>query len=162
MRSLLSLPLFLVMLFLAASAQAVDFPVFMTGSWHGTFDGTVVDEHWSSADGGLMLASSRTISPKGKTSFEFLRIEKRGDSLVFLAMPQARAETPFPLKTITASRVVFENLEHDYPQRVSYWRDGAKLCARVDGMLGGKLESEEWCWDQAVAAAAAVAGSAAR
>ena len=144
----LGLPL-VVLLLLAGSARAADFPTFMTGAWHGTFAGTTVDEQWTSAEGGLMLATSRTISAKGKTSFEFLRIEHRNGSLVFLAMPQARPETPFPLKTITASRVVFENLEHDYPQRISYWRDGAKLCARTEGMLQGKLESEEWCWERA-------------
>jgi len=137
-----------VMVFLAASARAADFPAFMTGAWHGTFAGTVVDEQWTTADGGVMLAASRTISPKGKTSFEFLRIEQRNGTLVYLAMPQARPETPFPLKTMTSSRVVFENLEHDYPQRILYWRDGAKLCARTEGMLHGKPEAEEWCWDR--------------
>ncbi|HWS71734.1 MAG TPA: DUF6265 family protein [Thermoanaerobaculia bacterium] len=147
----------IVILFLAASARAADFPTFMTGAWHGSFGGTIVDEQWTNAEGGLMLATSRTISPKGKTTFEFLRIAKRNGSLVYLAMPQARPETAFPLKTMTDSRVVFENLQHDFPQRILYWRDGAKLCGRIEGTLNGKLEGEEWCWDQALAAAGSVA-----
>lgn len=133
----------------AASARAADFPVFMTGSWHGTFGGATVDEQWTNAQGGVMLATSRTVGANGKTSFEFLRIERRDGALVYLAMPQARPETPFPLKTMTDSRVVFENLGHDYPQRILYWRDGAKLCGRVEGMVHGKLEGEEWCWSRA-------------
>lgn len=140
------------LLFVAAvSARAADFPVFMSGSWHGTFGGTIVDEQWTSAEGGMMLATSRTIAPNGRTSFEFLRIERRNGTLVYLAMPQARPETTFPLKTMTDSRVVFENLEHDYPQRILYWRDGAKLCGRVEGMVKGMLEGEEWCWSAASA-----------
>ena len=149
----------IAILLFAASAQAADFPTFMTGAWHGTFGGTVVDEQWTNANGGVMLATSRTISPKGKTTFEFLRIEQRNGTLVYLAMPQARPETPFALKSMTATRVVFENLDHDFPQRIIYWRDGAKLCGRVEGTRHGKLEGEEWCWTQAVAA---VRGSAVR
>jgi hypothetical protein len=140
----------IAILFLAASARAAEFPTFMTGAWHGSFGGTVVDEQWTNAEGGLMLATSRTVSPKGKTSFEFLRIAKRNGSLVYLAMPQARPETAFPLKTMTDSRVVFENLQHDFPQRIIYWRDGAKLCGRVEGIVHGKVEGEEWCWNRAV------------
>lgn len=139
----------IAILFLAATAHGADFPTFMTGAWHGTFGGTVVDEQWTSADGGLMLATSRTISPKGKTTFEFLRIEKRNGTLAYVAMPQARPETAFLLESMTSTRVVFENLRHDFPQRILYWRDGAKLCGRVEGMLHGKLEGEEWCWSPA-------------
>jgi len=147
----------IVILFFAASARAAEFPTFMTGAWHGSFGGTVVDEQWTNADGGLMLATSRTVSPKGKTSFEFLRIAKRNGSLAYLAMPQGRPETAFPLKSMTDSRVVFENLKHDFPQRIIYWRDGAKLCGRIEGTLHGKQEGEEWCWDQALGAAGSVA-----
>jgi len=57
---------------------------------------------------------------------------------------------PFPisLKESSAERVVFENLEHDFPQRLIYWRESKKLCARVEGTIGGKSESEQWCWEK--------------
>ena len=61
---------------------AVNFPVWMTGSWKSA--GT--EEHWTSADGGIMLGMSREIGDH-KTSFEFLRIERTDDSLVYQAMP---------------------------------------------------------------------------
>ncbi len=136
----------LIVLFVAASASAADFPTWMTGSWATTLGDTKMEEHWTTAEGGLMLGMHRDVAKDGKTSFEFLRIEKRGDSLVYQAMPRGRPATPFSLMSATSSKIVFENLQHDFPQRIIYWRDGAKLCARVEGMLQGKLESEEWCW----------------
>ena len=44
-------------------------------------------------------------------------------------------------------RVVFENAEHDFPQRIIYWmtKDGS-LHAKIEGSLGGKPASEEWTW----------------
>jgi hypothetical protein len=135
-------------LLMAAQLNAADFPGWMAGSWGGTSDGVKMEEHWTSADGGLMLGMHRDVAPNGKTSFEFLRIEKKGAALVYQAMPSGRPPTPFTLKTSTADRVVFENLGHDFPQRILYWRAGERLCARVEGKISGKKMSEEWCWSR--------------
>lgn len=127
---------------------AADLPSWMAGSWTGERNGTVMEEHWTTAGGGVMLGMHRDVR-SGRASFEFLRIEKTSDSLVYQAMPGGRPATPFPLKSATESRVVFENLEHDYPQRIIYWRDGDRLCARTEGTIRGRDESEEWCWTRA-------------
>jgi hypothetical protein len=41
---------------------------------------------------------------------------------------------------------VFANPQHDFPQRILYWRDGDALCAAVEGALQGEETREEWCW----------------
>lgn len=125
---------------------AANLPTWMTGSWQLKTAGVTMEEHWTSADGGVMLGMHRDVMKDGKTSFEFLRIEQKDGALVYLAMPGGKPATPFPLKSSTDSRIVFENLTHDFPQRIIYWRDGKKLCARVEGTIGGKEEAEEWCW----------------
>ena len=124
------------------------FPVWMAGSWRGTVDGVTMEEHWTSAAGDVMLGMHRDVRSGVKTSFEFARIEKKGDTLVYQAMPGGRPATPFTLKESSAQRVVFENPEHDFPQRIIYWRESNKLCARVEGPIGGKSESEQWCWEK--------------
>lgn len=136
----------LMILLVVAAAQAGEFPAWMSGSWRLTTDGETVEEHWTTAAGGLMLGMNRTIDRAGKPSFEFLRIERRGGSLAYLAMPSGRPPTTFPLKSLENRRVVFENLKHDYPQRILYWRDAEKLCARVEGIIDGKVQGEQWCW----------------
>jgi uncharacterized protein DUF6265 len=129
-------------------AAVTVFPAFMKGSWRANLGGAKVEEHWTSGDGGLMVGMNRTVAPDGKTSFEFLRIQEKDGALAYLAMPGGGPETAFPLKSLTKSRVVFENVKHDFPQRIIYWRKEKQLCARVEGMMNGKLEGEEWCWDR--------------
>jgi hypothetical protein len=41
-------------------------------------------------------------------------------------------------------KVVFENLEHDFPQRIIYSRSGDTLTARIEDESGEK--SMEWVW----------------
>ena len=131
----------MLLLFASVNAHAAVMPSWMSGAWRGESAGTRMEEHWTSPDGGVMLGMHRDVKRGGKFSFEFLRIEEKDGSLVYLAMPSGRPATPFPLKTITKDRVVFENPEHDFPQRIIYWRDGKRLCARVEGKIGGKEES---------------------
>src|SRR4051812_34655810 len=121
----------IAILFAALIAHAAEMPSWMQGSWRAESHGTRMEEHWTSAGAGVML-----------------RIEQKDGSLVYLAMPSGRPATPFPLKSITAGKVIFENLRHDFPQRIIYWRDGKKLCGRVEGTIGGKEESEECCWSR--------------
>ena len=138
----------LILLLTASTAAAADFPTWMTGSWRAQLGPAQVEEHWTTADGGLMLGTNRTVGPKGKTSFEFLRIQEKDGKLAYVAQPGGNPATIFPMKSLTKSRVVFENLKHDFPQRVIYWRDGERLCARVEGTMEGKVEGEEWCWER--------------
>ncbi len=42
-------------------------------------------------------------------------------------------------------RAVFENGEHDFPQRILYWLDPeGRLHARVEGRLAGQPRGQEW------------------
>jgi uncharacterized protein DUF6265 len=121
-------------------------PTWMSGWWGGDVGGVRMEEVWTKPANGLMVGMHRDVLPGGKVSFEFLRIESKDGSLVYKAMPGGRPATDFPLKTATPSRIVFENPKHDFPQRIIYWRDGRKLCARVEGSMHGKEAAEQWCW----------------
>lgn len=119
----------------------------MAGSWVGTTGGVEMEEHWTAPKGNSMIGMHRDVA-KGRTmSFEFLRIEQQGDQVVYLSMPGGRSPaTPFPLKEVSGTRVVFENPKHDFPQRIIYWKDGNDLRARIEGTMNGKAGSEEWRW----------------
>lgn len=119
----------------------------IAGSWTGTIQGVEMEEHWTKPNGGSMIGIHRDVA-KGRTvSFEFLRIEMQNDQLVYLSMPNGRSPaTPFPLKELSGTRVVFENPAHDFPQRIIYWKDGHDLRARIEGTMNGKAGGEEWRW----------------
>jgi len=106
------------------------------------------EEHWIAPRGGIMLGVNRSINGQGKTSFEYLRIESTEDGrMVYYASPMGRGETAFALLEVIENRVVFENLEHDFPQRISYWLDDKRqLHARIDGKINGKSRQSEWIW----------------
>lgn len=122
----------------------------LAGSWGKDSAGVRTEEHWMAPHGGLMVGMARSVAGGRVRSFEFLRIREWGDSIAYIASPGGRPPTPFPLKELGERSVVFENLAHDFPQRISY-RLGAdgRLTARTEGMVRGKLEAEEWTWSRA-------------
>ena len=105
-----------------------------------------MEEHWTSPGGGTLVGMHRDVSNGRTASFEFLRIEEQNGRLVYLASPRGAPATPFVAMEIGRERIVFENKAHDFPQRVLYWREGANLCARVEGTMQGKPAAEEWRW----------------
>ena len=129
---------------------ALDALAWMAGAWSGSSGGIEMEEQWTVPKGNSMIGMHRDVG-KGRTlGFEFLRIEQLADSIVYLSMPNGRSPaTPFPLKEVSGTRVVFENRTHDFPQRIIYWKDGADLRARIEGTQNGKEGSQEWRWSSA-------------
>lgn len=138
--------LIIVLALLAPSTFAADLPKWIAGSWKLEAGGTHVEEHWTTADGGLMVGMGKTITSKGRVQFEFIRIMEVDGKVAYVAMPQAKPATIFTLKSTTDQRIVFENPEHDFPQRIIYWLADGKLCARTEGTVNGREEGEEWCF----------------
>lgn len=131
----------------SAPPASVTALAWMAGSWAGTEGRFAHEEHWTAPRGGAMVGMHRTVGSGRMVEFEFLRIEERDGTLVYLAMPGGRSPaTPFTLAELDRERVVFENAAHDFPQRVLYWKDGAALRARVEGTVDGRQRSMEWRW----------------
>ncbi len=151
------IPALTVLLLLAAApapaapappaSASVDSLAWMAGTWQGTDRGVDYEETWTQPKGGSLLGMHRDIKDGRTVGFEFFRIETTKDGLAYLASPQGRPATAFWLKELGARRVVFENLQHDFPQRVLYWMaDDGALHARIEGTMKGKAASQEWRW----------------
>jgi len=99
---------------------------------------SVSEEVWLEPVAGKMFGVGRTIMRGVHTlSFEFMWIEQAKDGLVFNAQPNGAAPTAFPMVRSGPGEIVFENPRSDYPQRVTYRRDGDRLQAtisQIDGM----------------------------
>ena len=119
----------------------------LTGHWTGIQDGMDMEESWLAPKGNTMLGLHRDVKHDRTVSFEFLRIEASAGGITYWASPRARPATPFHLIEATGKKVVFENPQHDFPQRIIYWlsNDDA-LHARIEGTLRGQAASEEWTW----------------
>jgi hypothetical protein len=127
-------------------AAGVESLAWMAGSWASGGAPVETEEHWTAPKAGSLLGMNRTTKGGKTVMFEFLRIEARPDGVFYLASPGGRPATPFKLKESQKEKAVFENPEHDFPQRILYWREGANLCARVEGTQKGKPAGEQWCW----------------
>ena len=114
----------------------------LAGDWSGTMGRSSIEERWTPAAGGSMLAVSRTIKDDRLAAFEFLRIVERDGSLVYIAQPNGRPPTEFTLTRIDAESATFENPSHDFPNMIRYTRrpDGS-LEARVSGAGGERPQT---------------------
>ncbi len=112
----------------------------LAGCWQGRSERGVSDEQWMSPAGGVLLGMGRTVRGDRVVSYEFLRIEPRDGRLAYVARPSGQAEAAFPLLRASATEAVFENLQHDFPQRIVYARTGATLRARVESADGKKAQ----------------------
>jgi hypothetical protein len=120
----------------------------MAGSWSSTENGKVSEEYWTAPAGDLMLGIHRDVDGE-RAAFEFLRIELSEAGTAMLASPQGRPATPFALVETSKERAVFANPEHDFPEKILYWREGASLCAAIEGPMQGETVRESWCWKPA-------------
>jgi len=115
---------------------------FLTGVWVESHGASRVEEYWTPAAGGQLLGAGRELQEGNLMFFEHMRIEERGASLVFVALPFGKNSTEFALKSCAARELLFENEAHDYPKRIHYRLESdGTLVARIEGD-GGR--AEEW------------------
>jgi len=116
----------------------------LVGTWHGeTRNGGQFYETWVVAKDGSMHGSGFRVL-KGDTVFgEGLRIEKRDRDLYYVAaVNENAAPAEFKMTAQRSFKTIFENPEHDFPQRITYQRrkDGS-LYVTAELLDGGrKLE----------------------
>lgn len=104
----------------------------LVGDWCGTQGKDRLQESWR-LHGDALLGMAGTMREGRLRNFEYTRITMGKDGLQFVAQPGGVAPTAFPLASHGPQRVDFANAAHDFPQRVSYWRDGEKLRAEIAG-----------------------------
>lgn len=122
-----------------AAEPALPRLAWLAGCWKADPGEAGSVEHWLPAAGGNMLGVSRTVRQGKTVAYEFTRITEGPDGMpVFHAMPSGQSPSSFPAVKLTDREVVFENLAHDFPQRVVYAVDGDRLNARIEGQRNGQ------------------------
>jgi len=114
----------------------------MSGCWerNDKAKGLVITEQWMSPAGTSIIGMGRTVKNGKTVGFEYMRIEQKSDGIFFIAKPsENKEETAFKLKSSTLNEAVFENPEHDFPQRVIYKLLGNKMIGRIEGNQDGKF-----------------------
>lgn len=142
-RGIVSVVLFVVCGCFAVRAQdSVDSLTWMAGCWELNVPQRqmTIAEHWMKPAGGTLIGMSRTVRGGKTTGFEYIRVETTSDGIDYVAKPSSnKEETRFKLVKSSANEVVFENLGHDFPQRIIYRSQTDGLFARIEGTQNGKL-----------------------
>jgi hypothetical protein len=137
-------------LVLAPSAALAETPDlgWMSGHWRSTEDGVVSEEFWTDAAGGLMLGANRTVSDGRAVAFEHMRIYTplpgSEAATVYCAQPGGTPATCFALVSWEDGRAQFENPDHDFPQRITYSREGDRLTATISDMADTQVMQFGW------------------
>ena len=114
---------------------SLDSLAWIAGCWSGGSGARTSLEQWMKPSGKTMLGMSRTVA-KGKTvEYEFLRLhEELNGEIFYTALPSGQQEASFKLIRLEKHMAVFENPEHDFPQRIIYkLEDDGTLKARIEG-----------------------------
>ncbi len=115
----------------------------LSGCWAYDNEEPGSGEYWMPPVGGTMFALSRTVRDSKTVAFEYLRIEESAEgSLALFASPSGQSPARFDMVSLTNNEVVFENPEHDFPQRIIYRlaQDG-RLIGRIEGPPNGRPKS---------------------
>jgi len=113
----------------------------LAGYWLSCEGGRDVAETWSERRGGVMMGYT-IMTGAGGSSWEQMRIEAGATGEPsFIAQPRG-AERPAAFRLVRSGprEAVFENPEHDFPQRVIYRRQGSRLTGRIEGAGGRSME----------------------
>jgi hypothetical protein len=136
-----------VLVFSACSRKA-DLRSFawLEGKWVGRYDTVPIFEQWKPADGKIMYGRGGVLSEKDTVFAEKISIEEREDGLYYIAVVKGNpGAAEFKFTGFKNDTAVFENPEHDFPQRVLYFKDGeSTFYACVDGKFNGKYVKEEF------------------
>ncbi len=144
-RSLACVVLFTVCGAIAVRSQtaSVDSLGWMAGCWELNVPQRqmTIAEHWMKPAGGTLIGMSRTVRGGKTIGHEFIRIVTTNAGIDYVAKPSSsKDETAFKLVKSSATEAVFENLAHDFPQRIIYNNQSPDgLFARIEGTQNGKL-----------------------
>jgi hypothetical protein len=128
-----------------AQQPTVDRVGWLQGCWRLTRAESTIEEQWMAPRGGTILGMGRSVRG-GKTSeYELVLVREQDGRLAYEAHPSGQPSATFLSITASESTVVFENAQHDFPQRVGYRRDGADgLHAWIEGQVNGQSRRIEF------------------
>ena len=122
----------------ADTSSGIEQLAWLQGCWQSVSGDRVVEEQWTGPRAGSMLEVGRTVRGNTLIEYEFVIVRERGERLVYLAHPSGQPSAEFVSMIVSPNEVVFENAQHDFPQRVGYRRQEADLTAWIEGTKDGQ------------------------
>jgi len=120
------------------------------GKWKMISDKIEYYEEWKVINDSELTGIGFSIEEGDTIISEKLYLKKFADTWAYVALPVNQTITLFALTEYSESKFVFENKEHDYPQRIIYeFTADGKLNAAIEGMLDGELMRRDFSFIRA-------------
>lgn len=148
--------LFLILLLTFASCKKsednkndkIKSAAWLLGHWENNSEIGNLSENWKKANDSTFKGESFFIKNKDTLHFESMTMQQNGEDLIYNAKVDGQNKNesiPFKLKSITDKQLIFENVKHDYPQKIVYSKiTKDSLVAVISGIQEGKLSSEQF------------------
>ena len=138
--------LFLPLCFLIALRIGPDLQVpdlgWLQGTWQQQKQTHTMYESWHKLDDSTMVSVSYYLKGQDTAWLERVRLEQREGKLSYIASvvgQNSGQPVRFSLVEGSATHLVFENVSHDFPQRITYsFHAPDSLLAEISGTLKGK------------------------
>lgn len=126
----------------AAEPPGIEAVAFLSGCWEGDLgEGVTIRETYTEPRGGAILGNSQVTAGGEAQFFEFSRISVEDGAVVYHPHPMGEPSVKFRLVRSGSGEAVFENPDHDFPQRIVYKLEGeGRLTARIELLDGGKSQ----------------------
>lgn len=130
-------------------ASKVEALGWLAGCWAVVDGERGTGEVWMAPAGGTLVGVSRTVRDGRTVGWELMRIrETEAGGLELVAQPSRQEGGTFPLVRLGAHEAIFENPQHDFPQRILYrLGDDGVLRARIEGRIDGRIDGRELAVD---------------
>jgi hypothetical protein len=132
----------------SAKNEKIKAASWLIGNWADKSGEGSLTENWVELNDSTFQAQSYYVKEKDTLHFESITLQQKGKYLVYNAAVKGQNNdqpVAFKLSLGTAQQLVFENLKHDYPQKISYTKiTSDSMIAKISGIQQGKPSSEEF------------------
>lgn len=141
---------------LALFVQCSDEPTtkdlaWLQGNWENKEGEAYLFENWVINSDGSLTGTAYTLENTDTTFSEKVKLAFSTDGIYYQVNVQGSDSTSFKLVECKKQEAVFENLEHDFPQRILYKLvNKDSLYARIEGLIDGKMQQEEFGYHRAL------------
>ncbi|NOT74372.1 MAG: hypothetical protein HOP08_05540 [Cyclobacteriaceae bacterium] len=157
MKTLLSLAI-IILCFNACSRKANESQVksyanlekanWLLGKWGNNAGGAVITETWKTRNDSTFSGASYAVVGSDTVSSETISLAQIGSDVFYIPLVKGQNDgkgIKFKLTSSANDQLVFENPEHDFPQKISYSKISAdSLMAEISGMIKGEARSEKF------------------
>lgn len=134
--------IFFVFVLFSASVLSQDDSIIklFPGKWKMISDKIEYYEEWKLINSNELTGIGFSIEEVDTVLSEELYMQKFAEQWAYVAIPVNQAITLFALTEYSESKFIFENKEHDYPQRIIYeFIAYSNLNAATEGVIDGEL-----------------------